>query len=269
MSNGNNIYVPGKLGKLAKRVDPRTLVFSNYLGAGMPNPPKSCGWGWNTNNAVAKNWGVMKNDSIGDCTCAAMGHMVMNWVCNALKGAPKIISDDDILKAYEGVTSPPYNPVTGANDNGSDLLTCLNYWKATGVGGDKISSYAEIDLKKAIELQRAIYLLGGAYLGVNLPLSVQKLGQGQAWDVPKGGPTGDGAPGSWGGHCVDAVAYLPNGNILIVTWGYTVQVTPAFLATYFDEGYAVLNNDWLNAAGVDHSGFNLAQLEADLTAITQ
>ena len=71
----------------------------------------------------------MGNDKIGDCTCAAAGHLIMEWTSLA---QPKMFTptDPQIVAAYSAITG--YNPKTGANDNGAAELDVLNYWRKTG-----------------------------------------------------------------------------------------------------------------------------------------
>jgi len=52
-------------------------------------------------------------------------------------------------------------------------------------------------------IAQAIWLFGGAYIGVELPISAQRQ---DVWDVPAN-PGPDDEPGSWGGHAVYLVGY--------------------------------------------------------------
>ena len=72
---------------------------------------------------------MMENDQIGDCTCAAAGHLIMEWTANAGK---KMVmpTDKQIVAAYSAVTG--YNPETGANDNGAVEIDVLNLLAADG-----------------------------------------------------------------------------------------------------------------------------------------
>ena len=64
-----------KLGKLAHRDDARTLKLTNYLTTGaLPSAPATL----DLSGKVA-NWQMFANDRLGDCTCAAAGHMVELW----------------------------------------------------------------------------------------------------------------------------------------------------------------------------------------------
>jgi len=59
-----------KLGKKPARHDPRTLQMANYLA--LPAFPASRDW----TNKAKPAWGMMLNDQLGDCTCAAIGHII-------------------------------------------------------------------------------------------------------------------------------------------------------------------------------------------------
>ena len=90
----------------------------------------------------------------------------------------------------------------------------------------------------------------------HLALSAQKQ---DVWTVTKG-PNAQ--VGSWGGHCVCAVAF-DSKTITVVTWGQLKKMTWQFWNEYCDEAYAVLSNDWFNG-GKDPSGFDVNALNADL-----
>src|SRR5947209_19729012 len=187
-----------KLGKQRPRHDPRTLQLADYLDSTvLPPPPPERDWG---GKIAADAWGMMKNDSIGDCTCAAAGHLVQD--CTANVGSEVTPSDDDILAAYEAVSG--YDPATGANDNGAVELDVLNHWRKNGIANRKIEAYAALEPGNLDHVRDSINLFGGCYIGLALPVSAQKQA---TWTVPAGGATGPGAPGSWGGHAVMLVAY--------------------------------------------------------------
>jgi len=66
-----------KLGKAAARHDPRTLLLASYVTPALPTPPAAFDLA-----SKVKSWGMMDNDQIGDCTCAAAGHLLMEWTAN-------------------------------------------------------------------------------------------------------------------------------------------------------------------------------------------
>ena len=245
-----------KLGKHVVRHDPRTLLLASYLTTSLPQPPDSYDVG-----TKVQSWGMMENDQIGDCTCAAAGHLIMEWTANA-KARMVTPADKQIVAAYSAITG--YNPATGANDNGAQEIDVLNYWRQTGIAGHKISAYMALEPSNHNHIMDSVYIFGGCYIGVQLPKSAQAQTQNhQPWSVPPGGTTGDGAPGSWGGHAVPVVAYDAR-YITVVTWGALQQMTWTFWAAYCDEAYAILSNDYLTGRKANPEGVKLEQLQEDL-----
>jgi len=245
-----------KLGKSAARHDPRTLLLAAYVTPSLPNPPASFDL-----TSKVKSWGMMDNDQIGDCTCAAAGHMIMEWTANAGK---KMVTptDKQIVSAYSAITG--YNPTTGANDNGAVEIDVLNFWRQSGIAGHKIGAYMALEPANHIHIMDSVFLFEGCYIGLQLPTSAQAQVQNhQPWSVPPGGPTGDGKPGSWGGHAVPVVAYDTRG-VTVVTWGALQMMTWSFWGVYCEEAYAILSKDYLTGKKVTPQGFSLPQLQADL-----
>ena len=236
-----------KLGKLQKRHDPRTLRFAKYLQAwNLPPIPDVCDWG-----AKVSAWGMMGNDNAGDCTCAAAGHLILEWTANDSK--PFMPTDEQIIEAYSAITG--YNPKTGLNDNGAAELDVLKYWLGKGIAGRKISAFVALQENNAVHLKSACYLFGGAYIGLQLPTTTQ--GQ-DVWDVVPGMEVG-----SWGGHAVPIIGYNPVGPVC-VTWGAPKQMTWAFYAACCDEAYAVLGPEWTGVDAKAPNGFDLELLQSDL-----
>jgi hypothetical protein len=243
-----------KLGKRPAVHDKRTLLLSDYVTNALKPPPR-VDWSMKLTHI-----GEMLNDQLGICTIAAAGHMIQTWT--AANGSQIILPDNAILKGYEEACG--YNPADPSTDNGGVEVTVLNYLRKTGLGGHKIYAYVAQEPGNRTHIELAVDLLGGCYLGLELPRSIQ--GQ-RVWSVPPGGPVGDGAPGSLGGHAVPAVAYGPAG-ITVITWGQLLTMTWKFFSVYCSESYGVLSPDWANGTKLAPSGFDLAALQADLAAIT-
>ena len=246
-----------KLGKSVARHDPRTLLLASSLTAALPTPPAN----FDLTAKVGTSWGMMDNDQIGDCTCAAAGHLIMEWTANAGK---KMITttDKQIVAAYSAITG--YNPVTGANDNGANEIDVLNYWRQTGIAGHKIGAYVALEPANHNHIMDSVYVFEGCYIGLQLPISAQAQTQNhQPWSGPPGGMTGDGKPGSWGGHAVPVVEYDARG-VTVVTWGALQVMTWTFWEAYCDEAYAIISADYLNAKKFTEEGFNMQQLQEDL-----
>ena len=161
-----------KLGKKPAHHDPRTLQMANYLE--LPAIPPAQDW----TKKAASSWGMMLNDKLGDCTCAAVGHIIQAWTANA---GPKevVLPDQTILKTYEAVTG--YKPSEPSTDRGAVELDVLKYWRKTGVGGYKIDAFVALEPRNHAHIQAAVDLFGGSYIGLALPLSAQTQ---KVWSVP-------------------------------------------------------------------------------------
>lgn len=62
-------YSTMRLGKQPARHDPRTLLLASYLDDEvLPPPPARASW-----SRKVRAWPMMRNDTVGDCTCAAAG----------------------------------------------------------------------------------------------------------------------------------------------------------------------------------------------------
>jgi len=236
-------YSP-RLGKHPKKFDHRTLQFARYMPK-LPTPPTA------TDHAskLPANIGMMGNDTYGDCTVAAAGHMVQSWTAYAERGI-ETLSDADILAAYD-VISP--------NDQGAYMLDVLNYWHKTGIGPDKIEAFVEIGIADLIQAKLAIEYFGSCYIGMSLP-DVNTFGP---WTTPTG------PPDPYNGHAVCLIAYDDAKKMFkVCTWGEIWDMSYAWFQKYMDEGYAVLNDiEIITATGKSPEGFDFATLQADLSHI--
>ncbi len=243
-----------KLGKLPARADPRVPSLQRYLTAELPAAPASVDW---SKGVVA--WGVMANDTLGDCTAAGAAHAVQVWTLNASNELT--VSDQAVIAFYSATCG--YRPGDPSTDQGGVEVDVLTWWHNNGLAGHSLDAFATLDTGNRFLVRDAIWLLGGAYLGLELPLSCQ--GQ-DVWDMPAGGATGDGKPGSWGGHCVFAIGYDAEG-LTVISWGETIKMTWAFFDACCSEAYGLLSTDWIAATMQAPSGFNYAALAADMNAL--
>lgn len=248
-----------KLGrnKPYSREDRPRLALDDYLDSAVLPKPHAI-----VDRASKVNvWPMYGNDTIGDCTCAAVGHVIQAWT--AFAGTEATIPESAVLTAYEAVSG--YDPVTGANDNGAAEQDVLEYWRTTGVGGHKILAYAELrDLGNLTLAKTAVDLFGSLYLGIEVPEScMEQFQAGEPWDVVPGSPIE-------GGHAVPVQYWGTNerGEIGVITWGKLQRMTRAFWDSYVEEAWVIITKDWLDAKGETIEGFDLAQLEADFKALT-
>ncbi len=241
-----------KLGRKAIKTDSRTLALADYLTPSLPAPPPTADW-----TKGITSWGMMLNDTLGDCTIAGAGHAVQVWSANT--GGMTTLPDATIESYYEKWDG--YVPGNPSTDHGGVELDVLNDWQKQGFAGNTLTAFADPKPANLVEIQQSIALFGGVYIGLSLPLTAQKQ---DVWDVvARGGPNAK--PGSWGGHCVFVPKYDQNG-FTCITWGGLKVMTLAFWRKYCDEAHTLFCQDWLGAKGAP-SGFNQAQLQADLKAI--
>ncbi|MDP9284274.1 MAG: hypothetical protein M3P41_04885 [Actinomycetota bacterium] len=242
-----------KLGKLAARLDVRTLSLARYVDrAELPIPPAELDL-----TPKVPEWPMYANDRIGDCTTAAAGHMIEAWTA-AGRGRAVEISEGSVLDAFDRVKL--VDPLTG--EEGAVELDVLRDWRKRGIGRHRIGAFARVPLYDHDLVRAATWLFGGLYLGLQLPLSAQ--GQ-RTWDW-LGRLTGPARPGSWGGHAVDVVCYGPD-TLTVVTWGRLQELTWGFWDRYCDEAYCILSPDFLDR-GHAPNGFELEALRADLALVT-
>lgn len=241
-----------KLGRKAVKTDTRTLNLRKYLGATLPTPPVAVDW---TNGITS--YGMMKNDSLGDCTIAGCGHAVQIWTANT--GGEVTVSDATIESYYEKWDG--YNPNDPSTDQGGIELDVLTDWKAQEFAGIPLLGFADPALANLKEIRTAINLFGGVYIGLNLPVTAQTQ---EVWDVLANGSS-DAKPGSWGGHCVFVPTYDAS-SFTCITWGGLKKMTAAFWNSYCDEAHALLSTAWIEQ-NVPVKRFDLATLKADLALI--
>lgn len=242
-----------KLGRKAIKTDSRTLALGRYLTPGLPPPPPAQDW---TKGIAA--WGMMLNDTLGDCTIAGCGHAIQVWTANT--GSMVTVPDVTIENYYEQWDG--YNPGDPSTDTGGIELDVLNDWQKQGFAGNALLAFADPKPENLTEVRQSIALFGGLYIGLSLPLTAQTQ---DVWDVVTDLGDRSSDPGSWGGHCVFVPKYDQNG-FTCITWGQLKTMTVAFWKKYCDEAHTLLAQDWLTAKG-SPSGFNQAQLQADLKAI--
>lgn len=242
-----------KLGRKAVKTDSRTLKLAKYTLA-LPAAPATCDW---TKGITA--WGAMLNDQLGDCTIAGCGHAIQ--VCGVNVGYSfdkETLPDGTIESAYSAWDG--YVPGDPSTDVGGVELDVLNDFKRDGLGGHHLIGFADPAVSNQAEIHQAIYLFGGCYIGFNVPNFIMSGdGPPAVWDVV----ADDG--GIDGGHCVFCCGYDAS-TITFISWGSVYKMTTAFWNKYVDEAHALLLATWIDNDKTP-SGFNLAQMEADLALI--
>lgn len=246
-----------KLGKTPARADAVKLKLANYLDTSvLPPLPKEFG-----HESLVQNWGMLGNDTAGCCVWSGAGHEVMLW--NAEAGHPVNITTTSTLKNYSLVTG--YDPITGANDNGTDMQKAAAYRQKTGLldadgNRHKIGAYVALKPGNLTELWYALLLFDGVGIGVEFPSQwMDAFNAGKPWGAVRN-------PQIEGGHYISGVAKR-SAAPKIVTWGKAIKMTASGYQQFNDETLAYLSEEKL-VNGKDINGLDLAALRNDLIAVT-
>lgn len=215
-------------------------------------------------------WTPMGNLDHGDCVAAAGGHTIQ--ILSATAANEVLPPDQTIIDIYYGLT--------GGADSGLYLVEFLDWWCKHAIPGIRkdtgrmwttapIAGYASINPLNFKMMKYGILLGGAIFYAFMLPKSAKtQLANKQPWDVPPGGPVGDGRPNSWGGHGITSGHFVGD-FIKTVTWGLVVDTTPAFFAAYCPECYVVFTVDWFDKLHrTPNLGLNWSQLHRDMTLVS-
>jgi hypothetical protein len=240
-----------RFGKLPPKLDYRTLRFKSYLLPTLQPPAPS----WDVLSRVYAELHTTNpttlfpmdgNDSLGDCTIAGVAHATT--VYRGLVGTEKIPQRQAVVKLYE--------QLTGGQDTGLNELDVLKRWRKHAMFGDKILAFASVDPKNHTQVEQAMGLFGGVYLGFQVQQDcVQQFNDHQPWTP---------GPLTRDGHAVYGVAYDQNG-VTVLTWGNVQKGTWAWWDECVDEAYAILPPEAKDPSFAP--GFDITQLLQDLAAV--
>jgi hypothetical protein len=254
------LFMP-KFGRKHHTVDERDLRCTAYRKAALPSHPAQFG---HESLIGVDAWGMLGNNTVGDCVQAAADHEEELW--SAEGSTEAVFTDANALADYSAETG--YNPNNPDSDQGTEIRVSLKYRQKTGMidaGGKrhKIDAYLalNLDVDEALE---AAYIFSAVEIGLDFPQSaMDQLNAGQPWDLTN--PDRKKNP-IIGGHDVTIVGF-DGTYILIVTWGILWKMTLAFFKAYCEEAWALLSEGFLKS-GKSPEGFDLTTLDADLAAIT-
>jgi len=255
-----------KLGRLHRSFNPRIPHMSALL-AGQPLPPPPPAVDYTL--GMPTDLGMMRNDTLGDCTCAAVYHALQVWTYNAQNKKMDTEPDGDVVKLYELACG--YKPAQGGEGPGGNeqhvLTYLLRHGAPTGPAGKtvhKIAAFVEVDPRNTDDVKRTIADCGVAYIGFNVPQTIMPEGSQPpaVWTVAPGNPK------IIGGHAVVLAGYDANG-LRVISWGEYYTMTWDFFAKYVDEIYAIADASWIEAKGTAPCGLNLAQLEQQMAGLKE
>lgn len=233
--------------------------FANYLDlAALPTPPADFG-----HDKLVASWPMFKNDALGDCVIAGAQHQEQLYHVEA--GTSINLSDDSAIKNY--IAWGHYDPSDPNSDQGTDMAYAARQWQHKGLlDADgkfhKIAAYAELQPGNLNQLKAGTYLFSAIGIGIQFPnYAMDRFDRGEPWDVARRGEDTT----IEGGHYIPSVGFH-NGNIIVVTWGRAIQMTPAFYREYCDIAIVYFSKDMLKA-GKSLEGFNTTALTSDLRSV--
>jgi hypothetical protein len=247
------------LGRKPERIDPRSLHAERFLDLQRPAIGFDLSWHLRARGPIP----YFTNDRRGSCTVAALAQS--GRIASAAAGQQIVVPDSAVNEAYDAIN--------GGVDEGAYMIDALRHVKAHGLGELRLLAYARIDLasSRAPEACAAtVEISGSVYSGFALPRTAQ--GQSRLWDWPKGGPIGDGAPWSWGGHAISLTSrdpYTWSGP----TWNRIQRMSTRFVHTYrgagVGEAWLILWEQGLTSGGLTPSGYDPTDLMAAAAAIAK
>lgn len=245
-----------RFGKLPALNDFRMLRFAHYANKStLPDPPPAVNLVEHVETVhqgdvddVPTIFPMDANDQYGCCTIAAVVHAVT--VYRALIGERVIPDEADVTKTYFHLT--------GGVDAGLPMLDVLNHWRKTPIGGEQIEAFVSLNPHDHWQVQQAIALFGGVYLGFQVPQQcLDEFDALQPW-----------TPGklTMQGHAVYAVGYDAD-TVRVLTWGNQQTGTWDWWDDCVDEAYAILPVEAARAQFAP--GFDHAALLADLNGVAR
>jgi hypothetical protein len=253
-----------KLGRLARSHN-KNIPMLHTLTAGQVLPPVVPSVDYT--QKMPANLGVMKNDTLGDCTCAAYYHAIQVWSANT-SGQIDTEPDVDVVNLYEQACG--YKPSQGGEGPGGNEQHVLTFilkkgapYGANGQQRHNIIAFVEVDVKNIDNVKRTIYDCGVSYIGFNVPQYIMPPGEDPlpVWDLnPKADNT------IVGGHAVVLAGYDANGA-RVISWGQYYTMTWAFFEKFVDEAYAIADPEWISAKKTTPGGLTVQQLEQAMQAL--
>ena len=242
------------------------LEFGSFVNKAVPTHPST-----DDNLKELSNWQVLGNDVAGDCNAVTWAN-TRRLVTSRLS-TEYYPTQAQVWQFYQ-TQNPKFDPNGTAKtdgpgssaDQGMDVQTGLEYLHANGgPDGVKAIAFAKVDHTKTAEVEAALAIFGGLWLGITvLDANQQEFASGQAWTDVRGSKID-------GGHAILGGGYVP--DVTFITWGQETKFAPSFWngsvsgTPLVEEAWVVIWPEHLGSAEF-LQGVDLTQLAADYLALT-
>lgn len=259
----------GKLGRLPRRFDARVPHLNALRAMGLAPtdtvapPPASVDW----TAALPPNLGMMGNQNLGDCTCAAIYHAIQVWTANA---NPPIDTEPDAQAVALYSAACGYVAGQPNTDQGGDEQSVLTYYMLNGAPlangqRQRLTAFVELDVNNLADVKTAIADCGLVYIGFDVPDYIMGQPTSVVWDVR---PSSDFKV--VGGHAIILAGYDDaTQRFKGVSWGSIYELTYGFFTAQTDETYALADPDWIQTTGKTPGGLLMPDLETQMAALRQ
>jgi hypothetical protein len=214
--------------------------------------------------------GMMLNDKLLNCTCAAFYHALQVWSFNANgRSSAQMVTVSDINVSELYALACGYDPRKPGEGPGGKAQQVLRYLFNQGapIGRrrrNKIHAYIEVDPRHVNDVKRAINDCGLVYVGFNVPeyLGPQNRHLPKVWDVDPSNRR------IIGGHAVVLPGYDEH-TLDVISWGRFYKMTWRFFCKYVDEVYAIADQAWIAATGKTPGGLTVTELDTQMQALRE
>jgi hypothetical protein len=207
-------------------------------------------------------WGMLGNDTEGDCPFAGRVHYDMGNAWLAKEEPVGNIAASCWPTAAQVVAA--YLKYDKGQDVGCDLGEVLVYWLTNPLANLKpIGGFAQVSVCEP-QFSSALHVFGGLYTGENISQEAEdQFSAGEPWTS---------TATDWvGGHCTDTLA-LPDtskapdvpGFGRLITWGADQLFSWPWWQASREEAYVIFTREQMAAPDGIFNGVNVAQLKVDI-----
>jgi hypothetical protein len=169
--------------------------------------------------------GLDNNDKWGICGPTSADN-ITRTITKYEFGTQINATQDQVNTLYTESSDPPFDPATGANDNGVENPMLYDAWRKNGLAGYAPIAFGQLTDISDASIALALDTFGAATMAVDLEVAQQAQSDEDkiVWDYKKSA--------EWGGHDV-CISYISKKNGSVVgcwTWAEWALMTPEFRA---------------------------------------